>query len=325
MTLNITADGNTLIPINRGHLFSIAVSGTLDGTIKAQYATSGPVAASLSTALTGDDNDLVFTAKTPGAGGNSLTVAYVDLEEPDAPLSFAFDGTDLVVTLATDSGDAASVTLEPTGDNNDIAITADADGPGGNAYSVELLDPSANDAALSVSTTDNLKFSVSLATGEAGAITSTAAQVVAALNAYAPFAALMTAANAAGNNGSGVVTAIAEADLTGGGGNAAITTTAADIAAMVTASDQLQRHLTVANKAENDGTGEVTALSETALANGTNGAFVDYESGDSGDLAAAGELVLRNIGAINAININASGITTTDADVVILDLGRNAN
>jgi hypothetical protein len=320
--INITANGDSPVHINTGHVFSVAVSGTLDGTIKVQYATADAVAAALTTSLTGSNNDLVFTAKNAGTAGNSLTVAYIDPSASDAALSLDFTYPDLVVNLATDSGDAATVTLEPTGDDNDIDITAIAAGATGNGYSVELLDPSANDSPLSVTTSDYLLFSVNLETDSEGAIVSTAAEVIAALTAYAPFAALMTADNTAANDGSGVVEAIAEAALTGGGANYAITTTAAEIDAAIDLDDSISRHLTAANASSNDGSGVVIVLTETALSVGTAGTFADYDGGDTGDFSTAGELVLVNVGLTNTINLNASGITTTDADVIVCDLGR---
>jgi hypothetical protein len=320
--INITANGDSPVHINTGHVFSVAVSGTLDGTIKVQYATADAVAAALTTSLTGSNNDLVFTAKNAGTAGNSLTVAYIDPSASDAALSLDFTYPDLVVNLATDSGDAATVTLEPTGDDNDIDITAIAAGATGNGYSVELLDPSANDSPLSVTTSDYLLFSVNLETDSEGAIVSTAAEVIAALTAYAPFAALMTADNTAANDGSGVVEAIAEAALTGGGANYAITTTAAEIDAAIDLDDSISRHLTAANASSNDGSGVVIDLTETALSGGTAGTFADYDGGDTGDFSTAGELVLVNVGLTNTINLNASGITTTDADVIVCDLGR---
>ena len=53
---------------------------------------------------------------------------------------------------------------------------------GGNDYSAQLVDPKANNAPLSVTLADK-KLTVSLATNATGAITSTAAQVIAAVNA----------------------------------------------------------------------------------------------------------------------------------------------
>lgn len=65
-------------------------------------ASAAPVngeAASLTTALTGADNDLVFTAKIKGTGGNAISVSYVDPGEETAEESVDVSGTDIVVTL----------------------------------------------------------------------------------------------------------------------------------------------------------------------------------------------------------------------------------
>jgi hypothetical protein len=57
------------------------------------------VAATLSTNLTGTNNDLVFTAITAGKGGKSITVAYVDPGEETASESVSVSGTNITVTL----------------------------------------------------------------------------------------------------------------------------------------------------------------------------------------------------------------------------------
>ncbi|PZG02726.1 M14 family metallopeptidase [Micromonospora deserti] len=73
---------------------------------------------------------------------------------------------------------------------------------GGNDISVELADPGAANAALSVTVTGTA-VRVNLATDAAGAVTSTAAQVVAALNAQA--GSLLRAYTYRGSPGTGVV------------------------------------------------------------------------------------------------------------------------
>ncbi|GAA2042442.1 M14 family zinc carboxypeptidase [Agromyces tropicus] len=85
---------------------------------------------------------------------------------------------------------------------------------GGNDLSVALVDPGAADAALGVSVAGD-DITVSLATDASGAITSTAAQVVAAINASPEASALVTAYTYRGNTGSGIVSAAA-ADLADG-------------------------------------------------------------------------------------------------------------
>lgn len=208
--INITGDGDTVLTVNQGHVFSVGISGTLDGTIAVQYAKAGPAAASYTTSLSGDDNDLVFTAVKAGTEGNSLTIAYIDPSANDAELSLDWTYPDLVVNLATGAGGA-------------------------------------------------------------------------------------------------------------------ITSTADDIAAAIAADEVVSRYFSVANAAANDGSGVVTALSEQSLASGTEGTFTTYQSGDGGSFTAAGEGVWVNIGAIDKINLNVSSTSSTDADVVVVDLGNYAN
>ena len=110
------------------------------------------VAASLTTALTGTNNDLVFTSKFQGVQGNTTRIRYV-VAGNNTPLTIAVSGQDITVNVATDGG---------------------------------------------------------------GLATSTAAQVMAAVNADASAKKLVTASLAAGNDGTGVVTALAYTNLTGG-------------------------------------------------------------------------------------------------------------
>ena len=85
---------------------------------------------------------------------------------------------------------------------------------GGNGITVALTNPGAANAPLSVSVAGSA-ITVSLATGNNGAVTSTAAQVVAAINGSTAASALVTAYTYRGNAGTGVV-APATATLTDG-------------------------------------------------------------------------------------------------------------
>jgi hypothetical protein len=120
----------------------------------------------------------------------------------------------------------ASYTSALVGADNDIKLTARIGGTGGNAITIALVDPSGNNQPLGV-TVSELAISVSLATGVAGAITSTAAQVVAAINADAAAKMLVVATVKTGDAGTGIVTALGAANLTGGDA-AAITTAGVD-------------------------------------------------------------------------------------------------
>lgn len=113
---------------------------------------AGAVAAMMTTDLAGDDNDLVYTAVTPGAGGNDITVEYV-ATDPDQELAVGVAGNAITVTLETD---------------------------------------------------------------EAGEVQSTADDVAGAIALSPPASALVTVANAFGNNGTGTVTAMAATNLAGG-------------------------------------------------------------------------------------------------------------
>jgi hypothetical protein len=86
-----------------------------------------------------------------------------------------------------------------------VVLTATAYGQdGGNSTRAQFLNPGAPDAPLSVSTSAS-DVTVNLATNSAGNLTSTAAQVVAAINASPAAAALMSAQTWASNAGTGIV------------------------------------------------------------------------------------------------------------------------
>ena len=88
-----------------------------------------------------------------------------------------------------------------------VAIDSTAWGhEGGNDITVALTSPGTANAPLSVSVTGSA-IAVSLATNAAGAVTSTAAQVVAAINASPEASALVVAYTYRGNTGTGVVAA----------------------------------------------------------------------------------------------------------------------
>lgn len=125
-------------------------------------------------------------------------------------------------------GAQASLTTALTGANNDLVFTARSGGTAGNTIAVIYLDPGAISQALSV-TVSNAVITVHLATDGAGAITSTAALILAAVNAAATAKYLVSAALASGNDGTGVVTALGSTSLAGGGGVNVITSAAADL------------------------------------------------------------------------------------------------
>src|SRR5690606_9810721 len=89
-------------------------------------------------------------------------------------------------------------------------------GANGNNVKITYSDPSANDAELEVTVSNDTEINVSLATDEEGTIISTAEEVMEAIQAHTEANKLVTVENAASNDGSGVVTAMAETALSGG-------------------------------------------------------------------------------------------------------------
>lgn len=204
----------------------------------------------LSTSLTGANNDLAFTSLLSD-NSTPVRVTYADPGANNAALSVSVSGNDITVNLATNgtgtitstaaqvkaaieasSPASALVTVahKPlndgtgvvtalaqtalTGGNNDLTFTSaitDHTTP----VRVRYVDPAAVNGALSVSVSGN-DVTVNLATNSTGTITSTAAQVKAAIEASTAASALVTVANKTGNNGSGVVTARGYLTLSGG-------------------------------------------------------------------------------------------------------------
>lgn len=110
-------------------------------------------------------------------------------------------------------GVKATLTTDMTNANADITLTAVEYGNDGNLISVTYIDPSAISQPLTV-LVDGTAIKVHLATDGDGTVTSTAAQVVAAVNAHSLAGALVLAAYE--GTGVGVVEAKTIAYLAGG-------------------------------------------------------------------------------------------------------------
>lgn len=117
------------------------------------------------------------------------------------------------VTTGTDT--RASVNTGVVANNNAITWTAVDGGEVGNGYQIELVNNGAN-LPLEVTQDGDITV-VQLATDGTGTVTSTAAQVIAAVNAAGSAAAThVTAANDGASTGAGVVVAVAATNLAGG-------------------------------------------------------------------------------------------------------------
>jgi hypothetical protein len=163
-------------------------------------------------------NLIKFTPGSPAAlsttgikAAVTLTAAAQDITDVTQPDVARV--VDIVGNVA--STVAATLSTALTGANNDLDFTSVLTGVLGNAITIRYLDPAANDAVESVSVAGTA-ITFNLATDGAGAITSTGDSLKATLLASAPASALVTAADKAANDGSGVVTALAATALTGG-------------------------------------------------------------------------------------------------------------
>jgi len=110
---------------------------------------------------------------------------------------------------------ASSLTIDCVNANADILVTAKEAGAAGDSIKVELRDPGAANQTLAVSIEGDT-IVVSLATDGAGAITSTAQNVIDAINAHLIAKDLVVAAVPGGQDGTGVVEAKAAANLANG-------------------------------------------------------------------------------------------------------------
>ncbi|MFH1496245.1 MAG: hypothetical protein ABII82_00330, partial [Verrucomicrobiota bacterium] len=86
-----------------------AAIGCFTSTRGIYGTTYAGTAASLSTALAGDDNDLTYTATSPGPWGNSITVAYT---AGGTAGSEVVTVSDLAISVSIETGDGASTAAQ---------------------------------------------------------------------------------------------------------------------------------------------------------------------------------------------------------------------
>lgn len=114
------------------------------------------------------------------------------------------------------AGSRAVLTTAMTGTNNDITFRANYPGTAGNSLRVAIVVAGVS-TPLSVTKSGN-DITINSATSGASAATSTARQVIDAVNGNKNASAVLSAENAPGNDGTGVVTALAFTNLATGTG-----------------------------------------------------------------------------------------------------------
>lgn len=154
--------------------------------------------ATLTTALTGANNDLVFTAVDKGGQGDDITITYV----------VAGLNTPLSVGTNTEDERGGNTIVRAEVDESSVKRSFGLLGSLGRGRSRPSVP-----VTVSVQGSDII---VNVATDGAGAATSTANDVKAGLDASPEVMALVTVALAPANTGAGVVTAMAKTNLSGG-------------------------------------------------------------------------------------------------------------
>jgi flagellin len=167
------------------------------------------------------------TLEVGGAGGNevlflgdSASVSDIQTAINGVTESTGVTARTLAGVTITEAADASTLTVDSTNALSDVTFTRATGGTDatlGGTVDVVFADPGANNATLGVVVTTSggdSTVTVNLATDGAGAITSTAADVEALINADGSASALVSATSEGA--GSGVVEAVASGDLTGG-------------------------------------------------------------------------------------------------------------
>ena len=208
------------------------------------------------TGAEGDNNGLTYTAVYPGQGAK---VNLLDPGEAGSALSVSTSGLTVNVSLKTPEAAAFETGVE--GNDNGITWTPDENGDG--QVIVNLIDPEGNDEELAVSVS-GYTVNVSLATGGAGAITSTAAEVIAAVAADDDAAALVAGDNTGASDGSAAV-------VEESGSSGVPDSTAAEVDAAIDASAAAAAIVTPANTGASNGTGAVVAESVTLTGSAFDG------------------------------------------------------
>jgi hypothetical protein len=157
-----------------------------------------------------DAHDLTLRTAVVRSG----SIAWVQAgEEIDADTEVAVGANGKAVKA--DAAVAASADTGAVEDNNALTFTANEPGDDGNDLTIALVDPAGNNQPLAVDV-DGDDVVVNLATDAEGNITSTAAQVIAAVLEHDQASQLVTAANTGASSGAGVVDPVAETPLEGG-------------------------------------------------------------------------------------------------------------
>lgn len=291
---------------------------TFDGT-----GNNGKVstAAALTTALTGTNNDIVYTADTAGLAGNNITIEYssTNLQPGQSAAVAHTSGTAIVVDLKTSAGVKATATLTSSGVFQDTeTVTIDeveytfvdalSTGP---TVPYEVLIGASAAASL-----DNLKSAVN-ATAGAGTTYSTGTlihpTVTATTNADTT---QLFEANTLGTAGNLIATtettannAFSGATMAGGEDINQVLSTADEVKTAIEADTATAALVGVADAGGNDGSGVVTVMAATNLTGGSDGTVTLFTVEDDGLIAILGDCSVDLTGATATLEVGVTGNT----------------
>ena len=201
--------------ISAGRFISIMGAKTTQGDYPAQHATAGEahpfgIAERDSGPASQDSYSVERRINCIRPGAIARVVAGAEIDALDE-IAVGTGGKAVPVGTAT-------LTTGTVGSNNAITWSSRKSATDGNALAVELLN-TGKEKALAVDV-DGDVISVTLATNGTGAgeITSTAAQVIAAVLEHDTASQLVSGANTGASSGAGVVAAVAKTNLAGGSG-----------------------------------------------------------------------------------------------------------
>ncbi len=201
---------------NGGNDYTIAPNITFTGGGATVLATATAAIAfkvgSVNVTSSGQGYTFASVAFGSNAGGSGATGAVTLTGSPVNSTTLSNTGYGYQMPTVQIGTGQAFLATNMTGNNNDVLLSAIALGDSGNAISLTLVDPgSANQTLLP--TISGKTISISLATDNAGAISTTATQLISLINATPSIAALVTASLKIGNDGTGIVTALTKTYL----------------------------------------------------------------------------------------------------------------
>ena len=229
----------------------------------------------------GAEVGILVTAVELGEAGNDLKIQLKDPGVINSPLSVEIDEETIIVNLETDG--TAAVAAKKDFDNaapdanSKVTVTAKEAGTIGNSIKVQFLNPSDNNKDLAVSISGDT-IVVSLKTGGAGAIESTAKNVADAINAHLIAKQLVTATYS--GDGTTVIEAHAGAALEGGAAEIAgdIVSTVTEVVGAI--NDHFDASQIIKAEATREGDPNTTAaiaVAATPLAGGDEGSGFEAE------------------------------------------------